>query len=497
MAADGGQRQGPWDAALAIALRKRPLDGEPAASLRRRLNALDLTLIGVGASVGSGIFVITGIAAKPTGPGVVFSFLIEFIAVLFGLNVLVDYHVGAALGVLSCASYLRSTLALAINESLLPSTAMLSLLLVILLTCILCAGVERSLKQVNGVLVFGKVAIVLLIIAAGLFKVDTSNLTPLFPNGFGPVASMSATCSFSFIGFGTVTNAAEECVNPQRDLPLGITLSLLICAMLYIAFSLILVGIIPYESMDEAAPAQAAFGPRYANIPWVCVLVDWGAIIGLFTTLISGMYSQARMYLAMARDKVFFQLFGYVSTRYGTPVYAQIFCGIIAAALATLLPLEKIVEFLNIGVLLSYTIVCAGVLVLRSDQPGRAAVCSGVGTLVSVLASLCSTQIHSFGDWACWGTGLFMMLLLTCWIPLFRCDYCVPASFACPMCPLVPVLGLTVNGYLLSQCHWQAWLRLALTTLLILVVYGIRVRQILRSSPTPDVLLSLPRVDSR
>eukprot|EP00435_Cladocopium_sp_Y103_P031274 s1758_g7.t2 len=435
-----------WRLSVALALRKRPVDERSQTqALQRRLTALDLTLIGVGASVGAGIFVITGVAAQPTGPAVCFSFLLagissifsalcyaelsaripvsgsvylyafvafgEFVALLIGLNVLVDYHVGAALNIASCAIYLQKTLLLMFPHIWLPSTQVISLLLVLLLTCILSFGVESGLKRVNGLLVFGKVGIVLLVIIVGCTKVEAANLSPVFPHGVGPVLSMSAICSFSFIGFGTITNAAEECINPHRDLPIAITVSLLICALLYIAFSIVLVGIIPYYEIQQAAPAEDAFGPHYANIPWALMMVNWGAVIGLFTTLITGLYSQARIYLAMARDDLFFHLFGpwaalgrgdcgaggamyhlngtqrdlprpeHVSPTFGTPIYAQWLCSLIAALLACV-QVEELSNFLSIGVLLSYTVVCAGVLVLRADQSETAAWWSAVVKLV-------------------------------------------------------------------------------------------------------------------
>eukprot|EP00439_Symbiodinium_sp_Y106_P048053 s1999_g6.t1 len=515
----------------AVAFRQRPVESQlrsDAGSLRRRLTSVDLTMIGIGSSIGSGIFVITGIAAKPTGPAVCFSFLIaavscifsalcyaelaaripvsgsvylyayvafgEFLAVLFGLNVLVDYHVGAAIGVSSCASYLRKTLLLMFPAMWLPDTQVLSLVLVVVLTGILSVGVESGLKRVNGLLVFSKMVIVLLIIGIGSTKVRADNLSPFFPCGFGPVASMSATCSFSFIGFGTVTNAAEECQNPQRDLPIGITASLLICALLYIFFSLVLVGIIPYTEIDEAAPVEAAFSPQYANIPWVSMLVNWGAVIGLFTTLVTGMYSQARMYLAMARDGLFFSPFGRVST-FGTPINSQVLCGVIAALLAVFLPVQRLVLFLNIGVLFSYTIVCAGVLVLRADAPEKAAQWAATMTCAAIVASASSTFI-SQSWWALISTAVFAVAVALCWIPFFQRSYSRPETFACPGCPWVPLLGLTINGYMLSQCHWQAWIRLLATTFLILAAYLFRVRALHSgSSDRRELTMSLPTVN--
>eukprot|EP00435_Cladocopium_sp_Y103_P031382 s1758_g7.t3 len=443
-----------WRLSVALALRKRPVDERSQTqALQRRLTALDLTLIGVGASVGAGIFVITGVAAQPTGPAVCFSFLLagissifsalcyaelsaripvsgsvylyafvafgEFVALLIGLNVLVDYHVGAALNIASCAIYLQKTLLLMFPHIWLPSTQVISLLLVLLLTCILSFGVESGLKRVNGLLVFGQKlecpyrrdGPLFLRLRIGNFD-DRARWRPqTCLQCFRMVLGRSAICSFSFIGFGTITNAAEECINPHRDLPIAITVSLLICALLYIAFSIVLVGIIPYYEIQQAAPAEDAFGPHYANIPWALMMVNWGAVIGLFTTLITGLYSQARIYLAMARDDLFFHLFGpwaalgrgdcgaggamyhlngtqrdlprpeHVSPTFGTPIYAQWLCSLIAALLACV-QVEELSNFLSIGVLLSYTVVCAGVLVLRADQSETAAWWSAVVKLV-------------------------------------------------------------------------------------------------------------------
>jgi len=205
------------------------------------------------------------------------------------------------------------------------------------------------MKKVNGVLVIVKVLIVVVIIAVGSLKMHTENLSPFFPYGFGPVAYTSTTCCFAYIGFGTVANAAEECVDPRRDLPIAITASLAICSALYIAFALVLCGIVPFRNIDPAAPVVDAFGPKYANVPWVAVLVDWGAIIGLYTTLLSGLYSQARMYLAMSRDGLICKALSVVSPRFGTPVRSQLLCGLISVVLAVCFPVNKLVRFLNIG----------------------------------------------------------------------------------------------------------------------------------------------------
>mmetsp|Transcript_81183 Transcript_81183/g.262404 ORF Transcript_81183/g.262404 Transcript_81183/m.262404 type:complete len:334 (+) Transcript_81183:928-1929(+) len=316
----------------------------------------------------------------------------------------------------------------------------------------------------------------------------TENLSPFLPYGFGPVASTSTTCCFAYIGFGTVANAAEECVNPRRDLPIAITASLAICSALYIAFALVLCGIVPFRNIDPAAPVVDAFGPKYANVPWVAVLVDWGAIIGLYTTLLSGLYSQARMYLAMSRDGLICKALSVVSPRFGTPVRSQLLCGLISVVLAVCFPVNKLVRFLNIGVLLSYTVVCAGVLVLRAENPTLTAVSSSVLTVASVLAAVVVELLSDISHTAASPVMMVVLCVLLFAICFVSCTalvcqkYRSPETFACPLCPAVPLFGIIINGYLLAQCHWEAWVRLAGTTLFILAIYVVRVRRALRQT---------------
>lgn len=500
-----------------MALQKRPASGVREA-LRPSLGVLDLTLIGVGASVGSGIFVIVGAAVQPTGPAVCISFAFaavssifsalgyaelaaripesgsvylyayvafgEFVALLFGLNVMVDYHFGAALGVLSCGSYLRDTLLGYFgHDASVPDARILAVLLVALLTATLCVGVEEGMKKINGLLVSVKVTIVVIIIAAGLSRMHGDNLAPFAPFGMWPVLSTSTTCCFAYIGFGTVANAAEECVNPRRDLPIGIIVSLAICSALYIAFALVLCGIVPFRNIDPEAPVADAFGPKYANIPWVLQLVDWGAIIGLYTTLLSGLYSQARMYLAMSRDGLITRSLSIISPRFGTPLRSQVLCGLIAAVLAICFPVKNLVRFLNIGVLLSYTVVCAGVLVLRAEKPGSTAGCCTVLTVATVAAGALVEVVGRApgGPVPQVLCAIFILVGLAACYPLCRQRYTVPETFACPLCPVLPVLGVAINGYLLAQCHWEAWARLAGTTVFIILIYVVRVLRAVRS----------------
>ncbi|CAK0806784.1 unnamed protein product [Prorocentrum cordatum] len=473
--------------------------------------------MGVGGSVGAGIFVIFGTAVQPTGPAVSVSFFLasfasvfsalcyaelaaripisgsvyiyayaafgELLALLVGVNFMVDNHFSAALSIMSCANYLRGTVASEFSPGYFPSCLVLSLLFAVLLTGVLSVGVESGLKKANALLVFGKLTIVLIIIGMGSTKMHPENLLPFAPYGVMPVISTTSTCTYAFIGFGTVASAAEECVNPRRDLPIGIIVSLLICACLYVAFAIVLCGIVPFREISVEAPVVDAFGPKYANIPAVDALVDWGSVLGLLTTVLVGMYSQARVYLAMARDGLICSFFKRVSPSFGTPMRAQVLCGVLAAALLCCVPVKRIVRFLNIGTLSSYSVVCAGVLALRAERPGAAARASGMVLAVSTLASAVSSHAGPL-----FGTALLALVLLS-WLPLLWQRYTVPLTFACPLCPLLPLLGITINGYMLSQCPWEAWLRLAVVTA---VVCGLYVPHALRAvdsndnSPAPE-----------
>jgi len=516
---------GYWRMVRQLALRRRPLNQRSEqADLRKRLTAVDMTYLGVGATVGSAIYSIAGVAAKPTGPAVCLSFFVaacssifpalcyaelatkisesgsvylyaytafgELPAIVFALNLLVDFHFGAALGALSMAEYLHKTLQLELGRGIwLPQPAALCVPLLAILTGTLCVGVEYGLKRVNGMLVLLKLVILAAIILAGLTRLHMSNLRPFAPFGMAPVLSMSTTCTFAYIGFGVVANASEECVDPGRAVPFGIVASLVICALLYVTFSLVLCSIVPFRELNEDAPVSNAFGPRYANMPWVCIIVDWGAIVGLCTTLLAGMYSQARIYLALARDGMVPRWLSLVSPTFGTPVRLQIFCGLIATALAVSLPLRQLVNFLNIGSLSSYTVACSSVLTLRAVRPGRVAAGSILVAGTSLIAActwpLLFHTAQGFGPWATVALLVFLAaVVVASWLPLWCENYSMPvqdtstgsASFTCPCCPLLPLLGITMNGYLMSQCHWEAWLRLLLTTVAVVLGYLLRVR---------------------
>jgi len=505
----------------AVALKRRPVSIEgQQVSLQRKLTAVDLTLLGIGACVGAGIFIIIGAAVQPTGPAVVISFLLaalgctfsalcyaelaarlpvsgsvylyaytafgELVAVLCTLNLLVDYHVGAALAAVSTAAYLRSSFA-GVADSYLPPMELIAASVLATVTASLCFGIDKGLRRVNGVLVAAKIAILVIIIAAGSGEVKWDNLQPFAPFGLAPVAAMAAMCSYSYIGFDVVACAAEECQQPNRDIPLGIISTLFICALLYAGLSLVVCGVVPYHQLDIHVPLATAFGPQHAQMPWINRLVNVGAIVAFITALLGGCYSQARIYLSVSRDGLFFPFFNSISTATGTPIRAQVLCGTLATVLAVTLPLEKLVRFLNIGVLASYSVVCAGVLVLRSTRPADTAVKAGLVSVTSVVSSVvaahfehfCSMVIPSLAveRYTPHVTAATVAMVALSWWPVLQGRYEVPSSFGCPLCPFVPLLGMTMNGYMLAQCHWEAWARFGVTTVMVVLIYAVKVQR--------------------
>jgi APA family basic amino acid/polyamine antiporter len=256
-----------------------------------------------------------------------------------------------------------------------------------LVTVILVKGIRES-ATFNSAIVILKVAIVLFVIGVGAMYVNPANWTPFAPFGltgisffgntlFGqtgpagePVGMLAgaAIVFFAYIGFDSVSTHAEEAKNPQRDVPIGIISSLVICTVLYIAVAAVLTGMVPYHQINIDAPVSDAF--RQAGLPWAQFLVSLGAIAGITSVLLVMMLSQPRVFLAMARDRLLPpSFFGAVHERFRTPWKSTILTGICVAAMGALLPLRILAELVNIGTLLAFVIVCAAVLIMRRTNP--------------------------------------------------------------------------------------------------------------------------------
>lgn len=397
--------------------RKKPISAftsekESSTSLKKALGAFDLSMLGIGAIIGTGIFVLTGVAAaEHAGPALILSFVLaglacvfaalcyaefastvpaagsaytysyaafgEIIAWMMGWTLILEYGFASSAVASGWSGYFQGLLkgfgielpkviSSAYNPSAGTYVDVPAILIVLVITFLLTQGVKKS-SRMNNVMVLIKLAVVLLFIAVGAWYVKPVNWTPFMPFGFSGVATGAATVFFAYIGFDAVSTAAEEVKNPKRNMPIGIIASLLVCTVLYIVVSAILTGIVPYTELNVKNPV--AFALTYIHQDWVAGLISVGAITGITTVLLVMMYGQTRLFYAISRDGLLPSIFSKVNKKSHVPVLntwvtagaVSVFCGII--------PLGKLAELTNIGTLFAFMVVSIGVLVLRKTQP--------------------------------------------------------------------------------------------------------------------------------
>jgi Amino acid transporters len=322
----------------------------------------------------------------------------EFPAWIIGWDLMLELTLASAVVAVGWSGYavsLLETIGLRLPPAIAGETGVVNVpavLVVLLLTAVLVAGIRLS-ARVNLIMVIIKVSVILLVIIAGLSFVDTANYDPFIPPaestpgvqgasapliqvlfGVQPVAfgvfgifSAAAIVFFAYIGFDVVATAAEETRNPGRDLPIGILGSLGLCTLLYVAVSLVIVGMQPYDELSEAAPLADAF--RAVGAPWIASLISIGVIAGLTTVILILMLGQSRVFFAMSRDNLLPPALAEVHPRFRTPYRVTIIIGVMTAVLAGLIPLSALAELVNIGTLFAFVVVSAGVVVLRRTRP--------------------------------------------------------------------------------------------------------------------------------
>lgn len=234
-------------------------------------------------------------------------------------------------------------------------------------TVLLIYGIHETAKT-NSTIVIIKLAVVVFVIAFGAFMVHPTNWHPFMPSGFGGVMSGAAIVFFAFIGFDAVSTTAEETKNPQRDLPIGMIASLIICTVLYVLMALILTGVKKYTVYlgDSAAVATA-----FASKPWAQALISAGALAGLTSVLIVFQLGQPRILMAMARDGLLPAFFARIHSRFRTPYVTTILTGIVVGGVALFVDIGSLADLTNIGTLFAFALVCSGVIVLRRKDPER------------------------------------------------------------------------------------------------------------------------------
>ncbi|XP_076901497.1 cationic amino acid transporter 2, vacuolar-like [Bidens hawaiensis] len=385
--------------------------------LAKELSVLHLIAIGVGSTIGAGVYILVGtVAREHSGPALAFSFLIAGIAAALSAFCYAElasrcpsagsaYHysyicVGEGLAwIIGWALILEYTIGgSAVARGISPNLALLfggpdslpaflsrhtlpgldivvdpcAAILVFVVTGLLCAGIKESTFVQSIVTTANLCAMIFVIIAGGYlgFKsgwVGYKLPTGYFPFGVDGMLAGASTVFFSYIGFDSVASTAEEVKNPQRDLPLGIGAALSICCTLYMLVSAVIVGLVPYYEMDPDTPISSAFASH--GIQWAAYIITIGAVTALCSTLMGSLLPQPRILMAMARDGLLPPFFSEVNTRTQVPVKSTILTGFIAATLAFLMDVEQLAGMVSVGTLLAFTMVAISVLILRYVPP--------------------------------------------------------------------------------------------------------------------------------
>ncbi|MBV9797417.1 MAG: amino acid permease [Solirubrobacterales bacterium] len=454
---------------------------EPRGRLRRSLGAIQLTVIGIGVIVGTGIFVLTGEAAGTVaGPSIAISFVMaavvcalaglcyaefasvvpvagsaytfsystlgELVAWIIGWDLILELALGAATVASGWSQYLQVVLTSAPWHLHPPAWVfadhhnVAAAAIVLALSGLLCLGIRIS-SAVNGGIVAIKLAIILLVIVAGVTFIHSGNYHPFIPPsgakpapggssettmlqelggapgafGVGGIFSGAALVFFAFIGFDIVATNAEETRRPQRNVPIGIFASLGICALLYVAVSLVVTGMVKYNHIDVKAPLATAF--TSVGQSTIGTIVAYGALAGITSVILVLLMGQSRVFFAMSRDRLLPPVFSAVSERFRTPYRTTIVTGIVVAAVSFVFPLKTLAELVNIGTLFAFALVSIGVIVLRRTRPD------------------------------------------------------LPRPFRVPLMPVLPILSVLASVWLMLNLQTTTWVRFGIWMAIGLIVY--------------------------
>ena len=423
--------------------RKKSVDQLVAEStpLKRTMRTFDLTMLGIGAIIGTGIFVLTGKGALTAGPALSVSFLLaavccgfaglcyaefaamapvsgsaysyaylafgELIAFVIGWDLILEYALQAATVSAGWSGYFNKllegfglhlpvelTAAYGTTPGVTTYFNLPGFVIVLIITWVLSIGINQT-KKTNDIMVMIKLAIIVLF-------------------GIVPAASI---VFFSFIGFDAVSSSAEETVNPNKTLPRGILLSLAISTVLYVIMTMIMTGVVPYKEFAKYIDAPVAGVILETGMNWLAVIVNLGALIGMTTVMLVQLYGQSRICYAMSRDGLFPEFFGHVHEKYRTPFKGTWFFGILTAIAGGFININVLFELVNIGTLSAFIIVSAGILWMRKTQP----------------------DAHR--------------------------------GFRAPGVPVTPILAIVFCFILIAGLNWETWVRFAVWFGLGLVVY--------------------------
>lgn len=435
-------------------------------SLRRHLTAMNLVLLGIGCVIGAGIFVLTGTAAAiHAGPSIALSFVIsalgcmlaglcyaefasmipvsgsaytygyatmgEFMAWIIGWDLILEYLFGSATVAVGWSGYVVSMLGdfgIQLPAAICQSPFYVdadgwhttgaiinfpAVFIIAILTTLLVVGIKES-ARLNNIIVIIKVSVILLFIAFGISYIDVSNWKPFIPEntgvwgqfGWSGILAGAGVVFFAYIGFDAVSTTSQEAINPKRDMPIGILVSLAVCTVLYIAVSLVMTGMVNYTELNVPAPIAVAIDKAGQGLLWLRPVIKVGAIAGLSSVILVLLLGQSRIFFTMANDGLLWKSFSKTHSKYKTPHVTTIVTGFFAAIFAGIFPISILGHLVSIGTLLAFIIVCVGIIILRKTEPNA------------------------------------------------------PRGFRTPFVPIIPILGAVVCFMVMASLPFDTWIRL-------------------------------------
>jgi APA family basic amino acid/polyamine antiporter len=435
---------------------------EQGHQLRRVVGLLDLSALGLGAIIGTGIFVIIGEAITASGPSILLSFVLagvtcafsalsyaelassipvagsaytyayatlgELVAWIIGWDLILEYGVSVAAVAVGWGQYFNELLDSAFGAKLPDAIAnppgeggsvnVPAVFVVLAVAVLLISGVRKSART-NTIMVFVKTAILLLFIALAFTAFNSDNLTPFFHGGFDGVVSAASLIFFAYIGFDAISTSGEETRNPQRDLPIAILSSLAIATVLYCLVAVAATGALPFDKLSGSEAPLATVLDEGAGLSWGATVISVGALVAITSVVLTILYGQTRIMFAMSRDGLVPRRLSNVSHRTGTPVLLTAGFALFIAVIAAVVPLTEIAELVNIGTLFAFVLVNAGVIILRRTRPD------------------------------------------------------LERGFRVPFVPVFPIIGILLCGYLMFDLPGVTWLRFLVWLAIGLVIYAL------------------------
>ncbi|WP_199512820.1 amino acid permease [Nucisporomicrobium flavum] len=449
---------------------------EEGHGLKKAVGPLQLTAMGVGAIIGTGIFVVIGEGAGVAGPAVILSFVLaavacafsalsyaelassipvsgsaytytyatlgEIVAWIIGWDLILEYGVSVAAIAVGWGGNLNAFLDAAFGYTLPDAIAkspedggvfnLPAVFIVLAITLLLCRGVTES-ARVNLVMVAVKLTVLLFFIVVAFINFGTGNFQPFAPDGIDGVTAAAAIIFFAYIGFDAVSTGSEEARNPAKDLPKAIIGSLLICTLFYVLTAVGAIGVASPQQLESSDAPLAAALDQGAGIGWAAAILALGAVVAITSVVLVIMYGQTRIFFAMCRDGLLPQRLAAVNQRYGTPARLTIILGVLIAILAALVPLSEIVKLVNIGTLFAFVLVNIGVIILRRTRPE------------------------------------------------------MPRPYRVPWSPVLPILGVAFAIYLMADLPLATWIRFVVwlaVGMAIYFLYGYRNSRVRRENAT-------------